>query len=91
MGPVPGHGRPNPFRQGSCAEDPEVDSESGMSAVPPMPDGRGLALLAAHCASLDPDAPNARERLETMLGAELAQRLVSALSRGAPAPTRFAA
>jgi hypothetical protein len=40
---------------------------------------RGLALLVAHCASLDPAAPTARERLEEMLGAELARKLVFAL------------
>jgi hypothetical protein len=56
------------------------------------PRRRGLTLLAAHCASLDPDRPNARDRLEAALGAELAQRLVVALSRSAsPGRQRFAA
>ena len=41
---------------------------------------RGLALLVAHCASLDPGAPTARERLEEKLGAELARKLVFALA-----------
>jgi hypothetical protein len=41
---------------------------------------RGLARLAAHCASLDPDAPTARERLEEKLGPELARKLVFALA-----------
>jgi hypothetical protein len=41
---------------------------------------RGLALLAAHCASLDPCAATARDRLDSQLGPELAQLLVQALS-----------
>ena len=48
-----------------------------MNAVPTE---RGLALLARHCASLDPDAPTARERLEDALGPELARKLVFALA-----------
>jgi len=47
------------------------------------PTERGTALLAAHCASLDPDAPSARERLEATLGPELARKLVFALAAGA--------
>jgi hypothetical protein len=43
---------------------------------------RGTDLLVAHCASLDPDAPTARERLEEALGPELARKLVSALAAG---------
>ena len=61
-----------------------------MTAVPPYRKGRGLALLAAHCRSLDPDAPNARERLTEALGVELAAKLVIALSSSAPGQ-RFAA
>jgi hypothetical protein len=41
---------------------------------------RGLALLLAHCASLDPAAPTARERLDEKLGPELARKLVFALA-----------
>ena len=41
---------------------------------------RGLALLAAHCASLDPATRTARERLEEKLGPELARKLVFALA-----------
>lgn len=41
---------------------------------------RGLALLIAHCASLDPAAPTARERLEEKLGPDLARKLVFALA-----------
>jgi hypothetical protein len=47
------------------------------------PTERGTALLLAHCASLDPDAPTARERLDAALGPELARRLVTALAAGA--------
>jgi hypothetical protein len=45
-----------------------------------VPEDRGLALLEAHCRSLDPTARSARERLDATLGAELARMLVSALS-----------
>jgi hypothetical protein len=48
---------------------------------------RGLALLAAHCVSLDPLAESARERLDQALGPELAHMLVFALSAGG-APDR---
>jgi hypothetical protein len=41
---------------------------------------RGLRLLLAHCASLDPAAPTARERLDEKLGPELARKLVFALA-----------
>ncbi len=43
---------------------------------------RGYALVAAHCRSLDPDAQTAGERLEALLGRELARRLVGALAAG---------
>jgi hypothetical protein len=52
-----------------------------MNAVPSK---RGDALLLAHCASLDPSAATARERLEDAIGPELARQLVSALCAGAP-------
>ena len=61
-----------------------------MTAVPPHREGRGLALLVAHCRSLDPDAPRARDRLTEALGVELAAKLVFALSTGSPGQ-RFAA
>jgi hypothetical protein len=47
-----------------------------------VPHERGLALLVAHCASLDPDAPTARERLDEVLGPVLTEKLVFALSSG---------
>jgi hypothetical protein len=62
-----------------------------MTAVPPKRGGRGLALLAAHCASLDPDAPSARARLDAALGVELARKLVFALCSGSRRRARFAA
>ena len=63
-----------------------------MTAVPPAPRRRGLELLALHCASFDPDAPTARERLDAALGPELAQKLVFALvNPGSPGRERFAA
>lgn len=52
-----------------------------MNAAP----DRGDALLLAHCASLDPASPTARERLDDVLGPELAHKLVWALST-APTP-----
>jgi hypothetical protein len=47
---------------------------------PPRP--RASELLLAHCAALDPVGrrPTAHARLETALGADLARRLVLALS-----------
>jgi hypothetical protein len=54
--------------------------ERGMSVEPTE---RGTALLVAHCTSLDPDAPSARDRLEAALGPELARKLVFALAAGA--------
>jgi hypothetical protein len=63
-----------------------------MNAVPPQPSRRGLGLLVQHCASLDPDTPTARERLEAALGPELAQKLVFGLcGAGSPDRQRFAA
>jgi hypothetical protein len=50
-----------------------------MSAVPSE---RGIDLLAAHCASLDPATATARERLDEEIGPELARKLVFALSGG---------
>jgi hypothetical protein len=46
--------------------------------------GRGTALLLAHCASFDPEAETAKQRLEDALGPDLARRLVRALTAGAP-------
>jgi hypothetical protein len=67
-----------------------------MNAAPSSPRKRGLDLLVAHCASLDPllrehEAATARERLEQALGAELTCKLVFALSTSSPGRQRFAA
>ena len=59
-----------------------------MSAVP---HDRGADLLAAHCASLDPDWPTARDRLDEALGPDLARKLVFALSSGLCARSDLAA
>ena len=53
-----------------------------------VPHERGLALLLAHCASLDPDSPTARERLDETLGPDLARKLVFALSSGTKSRAR---
>jgi hypothetical protein len=45
-----------------------------------VPHHRGTALIAAHCAALDPAAATARERLDDALGEELARKLVFALT-----------
>jgi hypothetical protein len=60
-----------------------------MNAATSSPQGRGLDLLAAHCASLERllgerQAPPALERLEALVGCELAHTLVSALSLSSP-------
>jgi hypothetical protein len=46
------------------------------------PHDRGLDLVAAHCASLDPESLSARDRLDAAIGPDLAQMLVFALSSG---------
>jgi hypothetical protein len=55
------------------------DSQSGMNAVP---QDRGLALIAAHCAALDAGASTARERLDDAVGEEFARKLLFALTGG---------
>ncbi len=45
---------------------------------------RGMRLLAAHLESLDPQAIQARERLEAELGSEFARKLVFALAQQRP-------
>jgi len=67
-------GDPNPQPRGSCVGGAYVDDETGMNAAPSSPRKRGLDLLVAHCASLDPllrerEAATARERLEAGLWA----------------------
>ena len=46
---------PYPHGQGSCGARRRPDRKCGMNAVP---HDRGLSLLAAHCLSLDPNAPD---------------------------------
>jgi hypothetical protein len=62
-----------------------------MSGVPSSWEGKGLEglpLLLAHCASLAPEGLTARERLDVVLGPELARKLVFALCAGAPEQRR---
>jgi hypothetical protein len=47
----------------------------------PDTERRGAALLLAHCANLDPHTATARERVEALLGPELAHVLIFALAR----------
>ena len=70
---------PQSLTQGSCVSRVRVDRSSGMNAVPHQ---RGLALLVAHCASLDPDSPNARERLDA--GARAGSRAQARVRRSRP-------
>jgi cytochrome c553 len=49
-----------------------------MNTVPQPLTDRGARLLAAHLESLDPEAAQARERLELELGNELTRKLVFA-------------
>jgi hypothetical protein len=51
-----------------------------MNVVAQKTTQRGARLLAAHLESLDPQAVQARERLEVQLGNELARKLVFALA-----------
>jgi len=62
-----------------------VDSSSGMTAVPHE---RGLALLVAHCTTVDSDALSVRERLDAVLGPELAHKLLFALAGGGSSTER---
>lgn len=55
-----------------------------MDVVPQPLTHRGARLLAAHLASLDPDATPARERLQEELGNELARKLIFALANRRP-------
>ena len=69
---------------------PHPDPKRAMDAMrgSPPEDDRVLELIAAHCRSLDPDTPPARERLEAALGVELTHMLLYAL---APHPRERAA
>jgi len=60
-----------------------------MNDATSSPQGRGLDRLVAHCAGLErllggSQAPPALERLEALVGCELARTLVSALSLSPP-------
>lgn len=51
-----------------------------MDAAPPQEELKGLRLLAAHLRNLDPDARQARLRLDEVLGGPLARKLLFALA-----------
>ena len=55
-----------------------------MNALAQETTHRGVRLLAAHLQSLDPSTVQARERLDTELGDELARKLVFALAAHSP-------
>ena len=62
-----------------------------MNVLPQGMTNRSARLLAAHLESLDPEAVDARERLELELGHELARKLVFALAPHPRNPARRAA
>jgi hypothetical protein len=51
-----------------------------METAAPRTGERGLSLLLRHCAALTEDSPCAYERLEELVGVELARMLVAALA-----------
>jgi hypothetical protein len=55
-----------------------------MNAVAEKTTQRGAWLLVAHLESLDPQAVQARERLDLEVGTELAHKLVFALAQHSP-------
>jgi hypothetical protein len=55
-----------------------------MEVLSPHRTERGSQLLTAHLESLNPGAVQARDRLETRLGRELARKLVFALAPHRP-------
>jgi len=55
-----------------------------MDVLPQAATDRGVPLLAAHLDSLDPEAVQARERLDVQLGHDLARKLVFALAARQP-------
>ena len=70
----------------------KADNESAVNAAPPQSDGRAVSRLLDHCArltGLTEARPVARERLESVLGGELARRLVGALAGDHRVPARL--
>ncbi len=69
----------------------EADNERAVNAASPHSDGRAVSRLLDHCARLTGRVearPVARERLESVLGGELARRLVGALAGDHRVPAR---
>lgn len=69
----------------------EVDNESAVKTAPPPTDGQAVSRLLAHCtrvAGLAETQPRARDRLDAVIGGELARRLVGALAGDHAIPAR---
>ena len=70
----------------------KADNERAVNAAPPHSDGRAVTRLLDHCARWSGRAearPVGRERLESVLGGELARRLVGALAGDHRVPARL--
>ena len=67
-----------------------ADNDSAVNAPPPT-DGKPVTRLLDHCVRVAGrgEAPRARERLEAVLGGELAHRLVGALAGDHRVPARL--
>ena len=69
-----------------------ADNESAVKTAPPPTDSRAVNRLLEQCARPSGPAPEprprARDRLEAILGGELARRLVGALAGDHAAPVR---
>jgi hypothetical protein len=69
----------------------EVDTPSAVNAASPPTDGKAVSRLLDHvrASGLTEARPRARERLEAVLGGELAHRLVGALAGDHRVPARL--
>lgn len=69
-----------------------ADNESVVKTPAPPSEGRAVTRLLEHCvrvAGVAEAGPRARERLEAVLGGELAERLVGALAGDHAIPGRL--
>jgi len=69
-----------------------ADNESVVKTAAPPSEGRAVTRLLVHCvrvAGVAEARPRARERLEAVLGGELAERLVGALAGDHAIPGRL--
>ena len=70
----------------------DADNESAVNTAAPPTDGRAVSRLLEHCSRLSGLAeapPRPRDRLEAVLGGELAHRLVGALAGNHALPSRL--